>query len=62
MKPDREPALISADELPARPPEPAALYFPACGVLCDAFWWARRRTIADADPAGSRVSDRSNRS
>ena len=24
------------------PLEPAAVYVPACGVLCDIFWWARR--------------------
>jgi hypothetical protein len=22
--------------------EPPAAYIPACGTLCDAFWWARR--------------------
>jgi hypothetical protein len=22
--------------------EPPRVYFPACGVLCDVFWWARR--------------------
>ncbi len=22
--------------------EPPKLYFPACGALCDIFWWARR--------------------
>ena len=34
-----------ADET-APPPEPAGgplpVYLPACGVLCDIFWWARR--------------------
>jgi hypothetical protein len=24
------------------PLEPPAVYVPACGVLCDIFWWARR--------------------
>ncbi len=24
--------------------QPQPLYLPACGVLCDIFWWARRRT------------------
>jgi hypothetical protein len=60
MKPDRDRAAIAADELRAQPPEPAALYFPACGALCDAFWWARRRASAGTDPTGSRASDRSN--
>lgn len=23
--------------------DPPALLIPACGVLCDAFWWARNR-------------------
>jgi hypothetical protein len=22
--------------------EPPKIYLPACGVLCDVFWWARR--------------------
>jgi hypothetical protein len=22
--------------------EPPTAYIPACGTLCDAFWWARR--------------------
>ena len=22
--------------------EPPKIYIPACGVLCDVFWWARR--------------------
>jgi hypothetical protein len=24
------------------PVEPLKIYLPACGVLCDIFWWARR--------------------
>jgi hypothetical protein len=24
------------------PTEPPKAYIPACGTLCDAFWWARR--------------------
>jgi hypothetical protein len=24
------------------PAEPPIAYIPACGTLCDAFWWARR--------------------
>jgi hypothetical protein len=27
--------------------EPPKIYVPACGVLCDVFWWARR----DPSPA-----------
>lgn len=26
---------------PSDPFKPNALYFAACGVLCDVFWWAR---------------------
>jgi hypothetical protein len=25
---------------------PAAVYVPACGVLCDIFWWARGASAA----------------
>jgi hypothetical protein len=32
------------DPRPALNPAPA--YIPACGTLCDAFWWARRGTPA----------------
>jgi hypothetical protein len=33
--------------------EPPAGYFPACGVLCDVFWWARRpQSVKQASPAG----------
>jgi hypothetical protein len=27
---------------PASSPNPPKAYIPACGTLCDAFWWARR--------------------
>jgi hypothetical protein len=30
--------------------EPPKIYLPACGVLCDIFWWARR------DPSGAAQS------
>jgi len=30
-------------------PAPPTAYIPACGTLCDAFWWARR----SADPKKS---------
>ncbi len=33
--------------------EPPTLYFPSCGVLCDAFWWARRRRPATSPGAGT---------
>ena len=36
---------LNADSADANTAEasgaPAALYVPACGVLCDLFWWAR---------------------
>jgi len=28
-------------------PEPPEIYIPACGVLCDVFWWARREPPAE---------------
>jgi hypothetical protein len=31
---------------------PAPVYLPACGVLCDIFWWARRTPSAKQE--GSR--------
>jgi hypothetical protein len=30
--------------------EPPHIFLPACGVLCDIFWWARRDPPAE-DPA-----------
>jgi hypothetical protein len=27
--------------------EPPKIYIPACGVLCDVFWWARRDPLAE---------------
>ena len=35
-------AAIADNEVSARPAEPPKIYIPACGVLCDIFWWARR--------------------
>jgi hypothetical protein len=37
MTPDDKSA--SRDTSHAEPPK---IYIPACGVLCDVFWWARR--------------------
>jgi hypothetical protein len=32
--------------------EPPAVFFPACGALCDVFWWARRsKPAAEESPA-----------
>jgi hypothetical protein len=33
--------------VPAVSPEPPKIYIPACGVLCDVFWWARRDPAAE---------------
>jgi hypothetical protein len=42
--PEDAPAPVTVESVePAAAPAP--LYMPACGVLCDLFWWAR--------PAGS---------
>jgi len=27
--------------------EPPKIYIPACGALCDVFWWARRSLPAE---------------
>ena len=36
--------------------EPPKIYIPACGVLCDVFWWARRDSPAEP-PAAVSVKD-----
>jgi hypothetical protein len=36
--------------------EPPKIYLPACGALCDIFWWARRDPPAEA-PALPDVKD-----
>jgi len=36
--------------------EPPKIYIPACGVLCDVFWWARRDPPAEP-PAAVPVKD-----
>jgi hypothetical protein len=38
MPPDSEKEITAAD------PQPPKIYIPACGALCDIFWWARRDT------------------
>jgi hypothetical protein len=35
-------AECSQTHLAAIPAEPPKLFLPACGALCDVFWWARR--------------------
>lgn len=48
---DDEPNRVVESE--PSPVEAAALYFPSCGVLCDAFWWARSKrepAPSTADP------------
>ena len=43
MTPDREDKTAVPDSAPASTHvEPPKVYLPACGVLCDIFWWARR--------------------
>lgn len=41
---------------PAERSDPPHLYFPACGALCDALWWARPYP---ADTPAAATSDRS---
>jgi hypothetical protein len=33
--------------------EPPKVYLPACGVLCDIFWWARRNPPSPEPPQSS---------
>ena len=41
---DQADVLIECSQthLAAVPAEPPTLFLPACGALCDVFWWARR--------------------
>jgi hypothetical protein len=36
--------------------EPPAVYIPACGALCDIFWWARRENPSPVT-SGEKVPD-----
>ncbi len=36
--------------------EPPKIYLPACGVLCDVFWWARRNPPVE-EPALPAMKD-----
>jgi hypothetical protein len=40
MPPDSEKKITRAVE-------PPKIYIPACGALCDIFWWARRSPAAE---------------
>jgi hypothetical protein len=35
--------------------EPPKIYLPACGALCDIFWWARRSSPGE-EPAPAATS------
>jgi hypothetical protein len=37
--------------VPAPVVEPPKIYIPACGTLCDIFWWARRNPPAEEQAA-----------
>jgi hypothetical protein len=39
---DKTPAVDSSTHV-----EPPKVYLPACGALCDIFWWARRAPSAE---------------
>jgi len=47
---DEKSAAPDSSALPSTQVEPPKVYFPACGALCDVFWWARRDAPA-AEPA-----------
>ncbi len=38
--------------------EPPAAYIPSCGVLCDMFWWARRRSPTPGADVPDRQDER----
>jgi hypothetical protein len=44
-------AMPSDDKIDSVPPlthaDPPKVYLPACGALCDVFWWARRDPPAE---------------
>jgi hypothetical protein len=40
MPSDDKPATPNSSP-PVTPVEPPKIYFAACGVMCDIFWWAR---------------------
>jgi hypothetical protein len=62
MKPEQECTRADLDDAAARRTEPPALYFPACGAFCDAFWWARRRDSGTREEDANRaVRDRADR-
>jgi hypothetical protein len=44
---DKAGAPASASRSAAAHVEPPKIYIPACGVLCDIFWWARRDPSTD---------------
>ena len=52
MTSDREDKTAVPDSAPASTHvEPPKVYLPACGVLCDIFWWARRNPPAEGQAA-----------
>jgi len=52
MTPDHENKTGACDSppTPSTQVDPPKIYLPACGALCDIFWWARRDPSAK-DPA-----------
>jgi len=48
---DKKPAVDSSAQV-----EPPKIYLPACGVLCDIFWWARRNPPSE-EKAASPLKD-----
>jgi hypothetical protein len=45
MPSDSEKKTADADSV-----EPPRIYIPACGALCDIFWWARPDPAAEREP------------
>jgi hypothetical protein len=44
---DKAGAPVSASRSAGAHVEPPKIYIPACGALCDIFWWARGNPTAD---------------
>jgi len=58
LMPDTQEHRVAADSdnrasqsTAEKPAEPAAVFWPACGALCDTFWWARGSRPFSSDKA-----------
>ena len=42
-----EDMIVAENSEPGPSTNPPKAYIPACGTLCDAFWWARRSSVPE---------------